>query len=650
MGRQGKHKISSMHSRLRSLAPALLVGWISVACLCAGAVAQAGKAEPGSVDDPSAVHLRTTTRRVSVDIVVTGEKGKPVAGLSESDFRVFEDGVAQTLRSFDPHTPTTEVPYVAPHIPKLPPNTFLNLATAPTSGTPTVLLYDVINTPPESLGYAHEEMVQFIKHRKPGTQIAIFVLSDKLHLLQGFTDNADVLTSAINAQAGHVGNSTQLSVSVGNATSADVLAPSTAAALAPENAPASSAQTTGNTGAPQAAVSNLQSAEALEQSYMLDQRIEITLDGLTEIGRFLAGLPGRKNLVWLSASFPAGILPNGRVDVNSLSQDQSTRNFGEDIKEATDLLNLSHVAVYPVDVRGVIVSAPVGYSAASSKSYSQNGQGAASALAAETTDRASEYSTMDSIAESTGGRAFYATNDVQGAVNEAMENGSTYYSVTYAPSNPKLDGGLRKIRVTLDKPGYKLSYRTTYYADDLQRVAQEVADAPQSPLSPSLERGAPVSHELFVEARLQALGAPVAATAKQMEMLAEYDSVKSKKKKKSKNVALPSDLMMQNYLITYGLIPRQLDLRPEAGGVHKASLELGVLSYDQDGRKLNGVDTRIEDNIPAKRYALIPEEGYHLYQTVTIPVTASSVRLAVRDTAANHIGSLEVPLPLAKVP
>jgi hypothetical protein len=95
-------------------------------------------------------------------------------------------------------------------------------------------------------------------------------------------------------------------------------------------------------------------------------------------------------------------------------------------------------------------------------------------------------------------------------------------------------------------------------------------------------------------------------------------------------------LMMQNYLITYGLIPRQLDLRPEAGGVHKASLELGVLSYDQDGRKLNGVDTRIEDNIPAKRYALIPEEGYHLYQTVTIPVTASSVRLAVRDTAANQ--------------
>jgi VWFA-related protein len=637
-----------MYPKLRSIAPVLLAGGIFVACLCARASAQTA---PGAgADDSPAVHIRTTTRRVSVDVVVTGEKGKPVAGLKPSDFTVFEDGVAQPLRSFDPHTPATEVPYVPPQIPKLPPNTFLNLATAPTSGTPTVLLYDVINTPVADLAYAHEEMVRFIKHRKPGTQIAIFVLSDKLHLLQGFTDNTDELTRAIDSKSGHIAQSTQLSSAGSTATSAETLAPSTAAstALQPENAPASSSQNNVNQTVDQT-VSSLQAAEALEQSYLLDQRIEITLDGLTEVGRFLSGLPGRKNLVWLSASFPAGILPDGNVNVNSLSQDQSTRNYGEDVKRATDMLNVSHVAVYPVDVRGVILPDAGGYSAASNVSYGQNGRAAAAALASVARDRTSEYSTMDSIADSTGGHAFYSTNDLQGAVNEAMENGSTYYSMTYSPSNAKLDGSLRKIRVTLDKPGYKLSYRTTYYADDLQRAEQEVADAPQSPLSPSLERGAPVSHELLVEARLQAVGEPVAATPKQLEMLAEYESMTAKNKK-GKKAALPANLMMQNYLITYGLIPRQLELRTEPGGVHKASLELGVLSYDQDGRKLNGVDSKIEDNIPPQRYALIPEEGYHLYQTVTIPVTASSVRLAVRDVAANHIGSLEVPLPLAKTP
>ena len=89
-------------------------------------------------------------------------------------------------------------------------------------------------------------------------------------------------------------------------------------------------------------------------------------------------------------------------------------------------------------------------------------------------------------------------------------------------------------------------------------------------------------------------------------------------------------------------------MQPGPGGVHKASIELGVLSYDQDGHKLAGVDSKIEDSIPAKRYALLPDEGYHLYQTVTIPLAASSVRLAVRDTVANRIGSIEVPLPLAK--
>jgi hypothetical protein len=107
---------------------------------------------------------------------------------------------------------------------------------------------------------------------------------------------------------------------------------------------------------------------------------------------------------------------------------------------------------------------------------------------------------------------------------------------------------------------------------------------------------------------------------------------------------------MQSYLITFGLLPRQLELRTQPNGAHRASIELGVLSYDQDGRKLNGIDTQIEDNIPPQRYAQIPQEGYHLFQTVVIPVTAASVRLAVRDTVANRVGSLEVQLPLEKTP
>lgn len=620
-----------MNSRQRFTFPVPLVA-VAAALSCGVAMAQSSQypdsapqvqQEVTAVADQGPVpQLTARARRVTVDVVVTDDKGRPVTGLSRGDFSIYEDGVLQPMRSFELFTPGTPVEYVPPQLPKLPPNTFVNLAAAPASGTPTVLLYDVLNTPLDAQGYAHMEMVDFIKHRKPGTQIAIFVLSDKLHLLQGFTDDDAALTRALDRKGGHATPSTQLSGAGSTATSASTLAPVVAAG---------DPKAYSNTNVSQPAGA-LQNFEALEQSYLLDQRVEITLDGLTEIGRFLAGLPGRKNLVWLSGSFPAAVLPDIHISVNSLDHDQATRNFGDQVKEATDLLNLSHVAVYPIDVRGLMVPPLVG--PARSNFFSE---------------QSLEHATMDTIAETTGGRARYNTNDVQGAVAEAMENGSTYYSMTYSPTNPKLDGGLRKIKVKLKEPGYSLSYRTSYYADDLQRAAMEVADAPQSPLSPSLERGAPEAHELFVEARMQAMGEPVAATPKQMEMLAEYEAMTAKKKKKKAGPP-PAPVLMQSYVITYGLLPRQLAWKTEPNGSHKASLELGVLAYDDDGRKLNGIDSQIEDNVPPQRYALIPDEGYHLFQTVVIPVTAASVRLAVRDMAANRVGSIEVPLPLEKTP
>src|ERR1035441_10665027 len=46
--------------------------------------------------------------------------------------------------------------------------------------------------------------------------------------------------------------------------------------------------------------------------------------------------------------------------------------------------------------------------------------------------------------------------------------------------------------------------------------------------------------------------------------------------------------------------------------------------------------------------AKLASDGYHVVQSIAVPVTAASLRLAVRDTRANRVGSLEVQLPLAK--
>src|ERR1035441_8908374 len=141
--------------------------------------------------------LKTDVRRVGIDVVVTDPQGRPVTGLTQEDFKVVEDNTPQKLLFFDVHTVAPEAGFVAPRIPPLPPNTFLNLAKAPESGTPTVILYDALNTPVTEQDYGHRQMLNFIEHRRPDTQIAIFVLGAKLHLLQGFTEDTDLLSAAL---------------------------------------------------------------------------------------------------------------------------------------------------------------------------------------------------------------------------------------------------------------------------------------------------------------------------------------------------------------------------------------------------------------------------------------------------------------------
>jgi VWFA-related protein len=620
---------------------ALLISATSYPALGQATAAASAAQAPSAQATP----LRTDVRRVFVDVVVTDSKGRPVTGLTQADFKVEEDKVPQTVRFFDVHevhTVALDADYVAPKVPVLPPNTFLNLAKAPESGTPTVILYDALNTPLTEQDYGHAQILDLIRHRRPGTQIAIFVLTGKLHLLQGFTEDTDLLAAALASKKGGPQTTT-------------LLRPSGDIARTPM---------TGNPPLPNdhdpdeafnAFVDKAREFDGFDQAQLQDQRVELTLNALTDIGRFLASLPGRKDLIWLSSAFPVGILPDSTITASSNQHDQSARNYSGQIEQAADLLNRSHVSVYPVDIRGVRANSDL--NAAANAAYGASGLfqpfGSPGATAFNSLnfsqrkfilgDQATRI-TMDSIADDTGGHAFYGTNGLQEAVNTAMLSGSTYYALTYEPTNPKYDSSVRHIKVTLNRSGYNLSYRKTYFADDLEAAAQRVADAPQNPLTPSLERGTPLSHGLFIEAQLEADGPPVPATPEQMQVLSQYGDPQFKKAK-----AKPAaPVLMQQYLISYGLIARQLEMSVDDAGAHQVSLELGLISYDEDGRKLNGLDTHIDDTIPADRYAKLASDGYHVVQSVAVPVTASSIRFAVRDIRGNRVGSLEVQFPLAK--
>ncbi len=88
---------------------------------------------------------------------------------------------------------------------------------------------------------------------------------------------------------------------------------------------------------------------------------------------------------------------------------------------------------------------------------------------------------MSQLAEDTGGRAFYNTNDLTSAVESAIDTGSNYYTLTYTPANRNRSGSYHEIRVTLTgnlrASGYTLSYRHGYYTDGSHKESNKVVAA-----------------------------------------------------------------------------------------------------------------------------------------------------------------------------
>jgi VWFA-related protein len=580
---------------------------------------------------PPVTTLKVAVRRVVLDVTVTDANGKPVRGLKPEDFSISEDKSPQPIRSFEVHT--LAAPASIAKI-NLPTNTFANMVTGPTGGPTTVILYDLLNTPQDAQAYAHEQLLSFLRKRKAGGQVAIFVLTDRLHMLQGFTEDDNQLIAALSRQQGKgyksgmlqqqgeaTASSGQLSSTEGNQNGADAQ---------PDLAF-------------QQVATMLKHMEATESSYLTDQRVDLTLDALQEIARFLIGLPGRKNLLWLSGSFPAGILPDG--DLGSRDSVNITRNYTKAMVAATDLLTVSHVAVYPIDVRGLQTN-PM-FSAGSNQVFEPGQAKDGKAVRNFSRDLASEHTTMDSIAATTGGRAFYNTNGLAEAEASAVEEGSLYYTLSYAPTNLTYDGKLRKVKVQTTQPGYRLSYRRTYFADNLDNVARDAMDNPDDVLAVALQHGAPVAHQLFFEAHVQTEGAPVAATPGQMQELVKYEAMATRNKRKAL-AELNSTVMLQRYVIQYILLPRQLDVIEAADGSRHDNLEFAAISYNDDGLTLNGLRTRLQDVIQPERWAEMQQSGYHVPMAILIPVQARSLRLAVRDMSSSHMGSIELPLPLAK--
>jgi VWFA-related protein len=136
--------------------------------------------------------FHSNVRRVILDVVVTDSNDQPIRGLSRDDFLIKEDGKPQRALSFDAHD-FSEVPRPLPALPSLPSNTWVNVPAVPEKGPLYVLLYDMVNMDVDDQATARKQLLKFISDKPPGARFAIYVFSDGLRLVQGFTADQNQL-------------------------------------------------------------------------------------------------------------------------------------------------------------------------------------------------------------------------------------------------------------------------------------------------------------------------------------------------------------------------------------------------------------------------------------------------------------------------
>src|ERR1700686_4359013 len=252
-----------------------------------------GQQSAAAADSDASV-IRSETRLVLVDTVVTDKKGIYIRDLTQKDFKVWEDGKEQPLTSFSYEESATST---EPH-PRY-----------------MVLFFDNSTMDFGDQAKARDAAAKFIDaNAGPDRLIAIAEFGGSVHISQNFTANAQRLKQVVQGIKG-------------SAVSPNAEPPVMVASLAASPA----APSLGNVEA--------------------DFGVHTVLLALRSLAKNLSTVPGRKTLVMLTSGFPLSV------------------EYQSELAAVIDTCNKSNVAIYPIDVRGLVapdMSAPHGRSGAPS--------------------------------------------------------------------------------------------------------------------------------------------------------------------------------------------------------------------------------------------------------------------------------------------
>ena len=575
------------------------LGLAMLAALTASIPAQ-GQSSPSSPPQPPA--YRSTTRAVVVDVVVSkGDDAIP--GLHKQDFEVLEDGKPQIVDFFEEHSSRSLPLGAATPLPQMPPGVFTNVPPAPENDSVNVLLLDSLNTEKQDQSFVRQQALDFLKKLHPGTRVAIFTLGSRLRFIQGFTaDTSKLLAAMEEAKAG---------------TPARDAAYHSASDTADDKEEVQTMLL--ELGGRDGGVDALESTQAGNASLQYGNRVNMTFEALQALARYLAAVPGRKNLLWFASSYPVTVFPTAAQKQTITNQ----RGYLSQVRATADLLTVSKVAVYPINAQGMM-----NFHAAEADSHQLPDP--YTAYINEGNDRAAVISAMEQLASDTGGKAFFNTNDLGAAIEKAIADGAHFYTLVYTPTNKKLDGSYRRIEVKVVDGKYRLAYRRGYNADTDSSL--EASQTEANPLHRLMMHGMPASTQVLYAVR-------VVPSSPQ-------PSAGSPHAGKNPKLFGPTTRYAIDFMI------RWTDLKFAAGpdGSHSGKVQIEVLAFDRDGKAVNWTGGIQAMNIKPDIFAAVEKSGVPAHIDFDLP-TGEDIYLetGVYDWETGKAGTLEVPLRFDRV-
>jgi VWFA-related protein len=549
------------------------------------------------------VTFSSQSQLVVVPVSVTRD-GVPVTGLKKDQFKILENGRERKIAVFEEVKADDTAPVQFTRTVDRETKTFSNLQVGNSAPKRlVVIVLDLINTNFQDRIYARQQLIKFLsKNVDSGALISLVALGrGRVKIIHDFTSRPEVLVAALDRASKKGEESAALSADLGVAESQVF----------------------------ESEVNQL--SDFLDNGHFSGSRvfdtgggggyrwltIRQTLDGLNLIAQAYAGIPGRKALIWATGGFPF------QIDGSTMLLDPS--QFGnpstEDLSDVIDyyehtwqLMNQANFAMYPVDLRGLVVN----NISASERVDARNVVHEMQRRSLLNTDTLATFGTF---ADMTGGRAFYNTNDLAGAFKKATVDSASYYMLAYyldkstetGKKNRKNDW--RKLKVHVNAPNINVRSRSGFFANgDQPSYKSEMQLALASPLD------------------FTAL--PV--TVHWLDQVAQ-PTPPSAKPQNAQNAAPQKKAGFEIF------VPASF-IAIDSADNNKMSVEVVTSARTSAGVEINGVAQTVTGHLKPETLEKMNKTGFMFKSDISLPPGRYSVRFVVRDNIAEKTGSVAAPL------